>query len=87
MKPILQGETLINRAKSLGVSIYANAPPTEPSIATAFNTLATEAEIQKRVIDAELRQLAQRSWVIALISAIAAALSAGASLVAVLFAK
>ena len=87
MKKLLQGEALIAHAKSLGVSTYANAVPADPGIATAFNAVASEAEIQKRVVDAELRLLAHRNWAITLASAIASALSAGAALVAIYCAK
>ena len=87
MKKLLQGEALIAHAKSLGVSTYATATPAEPGIATAFNAIASEPEMQKRVIDAELRLLAHRSWAIAFTSAIAAAISAGAAFVAIYLAK
>ena len=87
MSKLLQGDALLDRARELGVSVYANSTPSNGGAAAAFNAVATEAEIQKRVIDAELRILARRTWWSALASAIASALSAAAALVAIYYTR
>ena len=83
VKPIPSGHDLIERAEQLGVSIYAkdaNVPiGTRPILAP----IAQEHEIWDRVMQAEKHLREYSLWIIALLSAIAAVISAAASWAAV----
>ena len=75
-KRILTGHELVERAKDLGISIYrddANVPiGTNPIMAP----VVSEFEIQRRVMDAERHLREHRLWVVAVVSAVIAFISA-----------
>ena len=77
------GEALRKRAEILGVVITKD-DPNEPSGAyEMFRAMVSDAELQRRVIEAERHLQAQRMWVIAVIAAVASVLSALAAWCAV----
>ena len=80
MKRLLQGEDLKRRAKELGVD--TTAPPFPKSVSGGARQV-DDAELQRRVLDAERSIRESKLWLIALISAIAALLSAAAAWLAV----
>jgi len=77
-KKILTGNELTNRAEELGVSMRNNS---------AVRDVVPEAELQKRVIEAERAIRENNLWIIAVIAAISSLLSAFASWIAVLMCK
>lgn len=81
MKKILQGELLIKRAKQLGIDIQGESIFQS---ASGKKALASEYELQRRVIEAERSIRESKLWLIALISAIASVASAVVALIAVL---
>jgi len=81
MPKMLQGQELEQRCRSLGVDILGEAR-TKSSSGEAPR--ASDAELQRRLIDAERSQRESRLWLIALASAVASVLSAAAALVALL---
>lgn len=81
-KVLLTGEALIKRAQELGVNARTGETYNVSGQGTQFH-LAPEHEIQRRVLDAERHIREHRLWLIALISAIASAVSAAVALVAV----
>ena len=82
-KHILTGHELVERAKQLGVSIYrddANVPiGTNPIMAP----IVSEFEIQSRVMEAERHLREHKLWIIAVVSAAIALISALAAWTAV----
>ena len=80
---LLTGEALRRRAEMLGV-VMTKDDPVEPSGSyEMFRAVVSEAELQRRVIEAERHLQAQRMWVIAVIAAVASVLSALAAWCAV----
>lgn len=83
-KRILTGHELVERAEQLGISIYredANVPiGTKPIMAP----VVSEFEIQRRVMEAERHLREQRLWIVAVISAVFAIVSAIAAWAAVI---
>lgn len=78
MGKLLTGEELRKRAKELGVSedeTYRDGP--------GNIWISRDSELQRRVMEAERHGRDGRLWVIALVSAIASALSAVAAWIAV----
>ena len=75
MGKLLTGEALHARAERLGVVIYADGPH-DSGPQGMFRARATEAEIQRRVIEAENHLRTNRLWIVALVSAGASAVSA-----------
>ena len=83
MNPLPTGEALRKRAEKLGVVITKD-DPTEPSgVYEIFRAVVSEAELQRRVIEAERHIYSQRMWIIAVIAATASAVSALAAWCAV----
>jgi hypothetical protein len=87
MRKLPQGEALISRAKALGVTLSSDAVPTATGPNAIFRALSSEADLQRRVIDAELRLLATRGWIAAVLSSIASIVSALAAWAAIWFSK
>jgi len=83
MKSIPSGHALIERAEQLGVSIYAHDANVPIGVKPIVAPVAPEYEIQSRVIQAEKHLREHRLWVVALISAITALVSALAAWTAV----
>lgn len=84
-KHILTGHELVERAKQLGVCIYrddANVPIGQSSI---MAPVVSEFEIQRRVMEAERHLREHRLWIVAVISAAIALVSAIAAWAAVIF--
>jgi len=81
MSKLLQGKALENRCIELGVNIEG-APRTQSS--SGSSSRASDFELQRRLLEAERSARESRLWLIALVSAIASALSAGVALVALL---
>jgi hypothetical protein len=77
---LLTGAALENRARELGVDVEGE-PRTQSSSGRAPR--AADYELQRRVLEAERGIRESRLWLLAVISAIASALSAAAALVAV----
>jgi len=77
---LLQGEQLEARARELGVDISGDRHTHSTSGAAPR---ASDAELQRRVLDAERNRRESRLWVLAVISAVASVLSAGAAVIAV----
>lgn len=87
MRKLPQGDALISRAKELGVTLSSDALPTSDGAASIFKALSSEADLQRRVMDAELKLLATRGWIAALASAIASIVSALAAWAAIWYSK
>ena len=81
MDKLLEGDQLVQRARKLGVDVVG-APRTQSSSGCAPQ--APDYELQRRVIEAERSIRESRLWILALISAIAAVLSAMIALIAVM---
>ena len=81
MKRRLQGEALEARARELGVDIEGE-PRTQSS--SGRSPRASDYELQRRVLEAERAERESKLWILAVISAVASALSAAAALIAVL---
>ncbi len=77
---IPQGEELERRALKLGVNIEGD-PHTKSASGSAPR--APDHELQRRVQEAERGLRESRLWMLALISAVASALSAAAAIIAV----
>jgi hypothetical protein len=82
-KSLPTGEALRKRAEELGVVITKDDPNEPSGVYEIFRAVVSEAEVQRRVIDAERHLQAQRMWVIAVIAAIASIVSALAAWCAV----
>ena len=77
MRKLPTGEQLRIRAAELGVVDSIDDPAeSRGSIYTSLRATVSDAELQRRVIDAEMRNLAHRGWVFAVISAVASVVSA-----------
>ena len=87
MQKLPQGDALIARAKELGITLSTDAVPAPDGAASIFRALSSEADLQRRVIDAELRLLANRGWIAAIASAIASIVSALAAWAAIWYSK
>ena len=77
---LLTGEALESRARALGVDIEGE-PRTHSSSGRAPR--ASDYELQRRILEAEQGIRESRLWILAVISAIAAVLSAAAAMIAV----
>lgn len=77
---LLTGAALENRARELGVDVEGE-PRTHSSSGRALR--ASDYEIQRRVLEAKRGIPESRLWILAVISAIASALSAAAAMIAV----
>ncbi|MDZ4178401.1 MAG: hypothetical protein U1E29_04090 [Coriobacteriia bacterium] len=75
VRRMLQGTDLTNRARELGVSLNYLVNPE--------SGVTNEAELQRRVLEAERSARESRLWVVALVSAVASVISAAAAWVAV----
>jgi len=81
MGRLLQGDELERRAQELGVDIQGDAIIQSSS---GRHRRADDAELQRRVLNAESSIRASRLWLLALLSAIASVVSAIAAWIAVL---
>lgn len=81
MKKLLEGEQLEKRAKELGCDIQGD--PITQSI-SGRHKRADDAELQRRVIEAERSLRESRLWLLALLSAIASIVSAIVAIIAVM---
>lgn len=81
MGRLLQGDELERRAQELGVDIQGEAITQSSS---GRRRRADDAELQRRVLNAERSIRESRMWLLALLSAIASIVSALAAWVAVL---
>lgn len=81
MSKLLQGEELERRARELGVDIQGDAITQS---ASGRHRRADDAELQRRVLDAERSIRESRLWLLALLSAIASIVSAIAAWAAVM---
>jgi len=81
MNKLLQGDELERRAVELGIDIQGDAVTQSSS---GRHRRADDAELQRRVLEAERSIRESRLWILALTSAIASIVSAAAALVAVL---
>ena len=79
-KKLLEGDALEQRAKELGVDIQGG--PITQSV-SGRHRRADDAELQRRVMEAERALRESRLWLLAFISAIASVISAAAALVAI----
>lgn len=70
------GENLRKRAEELGIVITIDDPNEPSGVYSMFRPVASEAELQRRVIEAERHIQAQRMWIIAVIAAVASVISA-----------
>ena len=77
---LLTGEALESRARELGVDVEGDLR-TQSSSGRAPR--ASDYELQRRVLEAERGVRESRLWILAVISAIAAVLSAAAAMIAV----
>ena len=82
MTELPTGEALHKRAKVLGVITDSDESAVMPGQGNV-PFLASDHEIQKRVIEAEKHIREHRLWIVALISAIASVISAAAAWYAV----
>lgn len=80
MSKLLQGEELEKRAIELGIDIQGEAI-TRSSMGRQKR--ADDSELQRRVIEAERNNRESRLWLIAVISAIASAISATTAIIVV----
>ena len=81
MKKLLQGDELERRRKELGVDTQGDAITQSSS---GRRPRADDAELQRRVLDAERSIRESRLWLLALLSTIASVVSAIAAWVATL---
>jgi len=81
MGRLLQGDELKRRAQELGVDIQGDAITQSSS---SRHRRADNAELQRRVLNAERSIRASRLWLLALLSAIASVVSAIVAWIAVL---
>ena len=81
MGKLLQGDELERRAKEFGVDIQGDAILQSTS---SRHARADDAELQRRVLEAERGIRESRLWVFAVLSAIASVISAVAAWVAAL---
>jgi len=81
MGKLLQGDDLERRAQELGVDIQGDSITQSSS---GRHRRADDAELQRRVLDAERSLRESRLWLLALLSAIASVVSAIAAWIAVL---
>ncbi|MGA2067705.1 MAG: hypothetical protein ABSG86_22245 [Thermoguttaceae bacterium] len=81
MKKLLQGDALEKRARDLGVDMEGS-PITHS--ASGRQRRADDAELQKRVLEAERSRRESQLWLLALVSALASLVSAIAAWWAVL---
>ena len=81
MKKLLEGEQLEKRARELGCDIQGN--PITQSNSGRFKR-ADDAELQRRVIEAERSSRESSLWLLALLSAIASIVSALTAVIAVM---
>jgi len=81
MKKLPEGKELEDRAKRLGCDIQGDLI-TQSSSGRRQRT--SDYELQRRVIEAERLIRESRLWIIALISAIASAISAAIAIIAVM---
>jgi hypothetical protein len=81
MKKLLQGEQLVEKAKQLGVDIQGEYLYQSSS---GREKIASDYELQRRIIETERSIRESKLWLVALISAIASVVSAIVALVAVL---
>ena len=86
MHKLPTGKELRERAEALGVVISVDDPTESRGTNHLFRAVASDAEIQRRVVDAEVRNVALRGWTIAFVSAIASVVSAIAAVAAAYFA-
>ena len=82
-KALPTGEALRKRAEELGVVITKDDPNEPVGAYKMFRAVVSEAELQRRVIDAERHLQAQRMWIIAVIAATSSVVSAIAAWCAV----
>ena len=82
MKKLLQGDDLEKRAKELGVVLMGEDMPTTSMVGVPMR--ADDAELQRRVQEAERSIRESRLWLLALLSAISSIISAAAAWLAVL---
>ena len=80
MRKLLQGDDLEQRARELGVDIEGEAITQSSS---GRHKRADDAELQRRVLEAERSLRESRLWIIAVLSALASVFSAVAAWVAV----
>jgi hypothetical protein len=80
MKKLLEGEALERKAQKLGLDTMGDY--ITQSVSGRHNR-ATDAELQRRVIEAERAIRENRLWWIALISAIASVISAATAIIVV----
>ena len=80
MKKLLEGEPLEKLAKVLGVDTKGG--PITQSVSGHFKR-ADDAELQRRVIEAERAIRESRLWMLAVISAVASVISAITAIIAV----
>lgn len=85
MLPLPTGEALRKRAAQLGVVIFQDDPNEPRGVNQIFRAVASDAELQKRVIEAEQHLLTQRMWIITVIASAASLLSAVVAWYAVAF--
>lgn len=83
MTRLLTGDALRERAQKLAVSVAGSGSFVNIPDAGTQELPVAEAELQRRVIEAETHLRGQRMWVIALASAIASIMSAAAAWYAV----
>jgi len=81
MKKILEGDDLEQKARSLGCDIQGD--PITRSVCRRHSR-ASDAQLQKRVLEAERAIRESRLWLIALISSIASVVSATTALIALI---
>ena len=84
MCPLPTGEALKNKAKKLGVVIFLDDPNEPRGVNQIFRAVVSEAELQRRVIEAEKHLLSQRLRMISVIASIASVLSAASAWCAVI---
>ena len=84
MSKLSQGKELEKRCIELGVNI--EGPPRTQS-SSGNSPRASDFELQRRLLEAERSARESRLWLLALISAIASALSAAVALIALLHDK
>ncbi|MFA5372481.1 MAG: hypothetical protein WC298_10980 [Sideroxydans sp.] len=83
MSPLPTGAALRKRAEKLGVVIYQDDSNEPHGVNEIFRAVVSEAELQRRVVEAEQHLLSKRLWVISVIASVASVLSAAAAWCAV----
>jgi hypothetical protein len=84
MANLLEGNKLEQRCRELGINIQGS-PRTQSS--SGDNPRASDYELQRRLIEAERSIRENRTWIVALLSAIASVVSAITALVALHISK